>query len=69
MIKVITLLRIFTTEESTMGYYLLFKRVFSLIQQITQKPVYFDPIHGSGIYGIIVDMDTKQYTGKYFLSA
>jgi hypothetical protein len=64
LLLVITLLRVFTSEDSTQGYYLLFKRVFTLIQKITQQPVHFDSIHGSGIYGIIVDMDSKQYTGK-----
>ncbi|THC91582.1 hypothetical protein EYZ11_008950 [Aspergillus tanneri] len=60
--KIITLLRVFTTEDSTEGYYLLFKRVFALVQKISRKPVHFDPIHGTGIYGIIVDMDSKQYS-------
>ncbi|EAA67000.1 hypothetical protein AN8575.2 [Aspergillus nidulans FGSC A4] len=61
--KVITLLRVFTSDDSTRGYYLLFKRVFTLVQKLTQTPVLFDPIHGSGIYGIIMDMDSKLYTG------
>lgn len=65
---VITLLRVFTSEESTEGYYLLFKRAFALIEKISQRPVLFQPIHGIGIYGIIVDMDNKQYSGKYFKS-
>ena len=60
---------VFTNEDSTEGYYLLFKRVFKLVEKVSQKPVLFDPIHGSGIFGIIVDMDTKQYTGKYFVSS
>jgi hypothetical protein len=59
---------VFTSEDSTEGYYLLFKRVFNLIQKVSQQPVLFDSIHGSGIHGIIVDMDTKQYTGKYVLT-
>lgn len=54
----------FTTEDSTQGYYLLFKRVFGLIQEVTQQQMLFDHLHGSGIHGIIVDMDSKQYTGK-----
>ncbi|CBF82218.1 predicted protein [Aspergillus nidulans FGSC A4] len=62
--KIITLLRVFTSIDSTEGYYLLFKRVFSLVQRISHQPIYFDPIHGSGIHGIIIDMDSKQYT-KY----
>lgn len=66
---VITLLRVFTSEETTEGYYLLFKRAFNLIQRISGKPVLFHPIHGTGIYGIIVDMDNKQYSGKYLASS
>ncbi|KAG2000739.1 hypothetical protein GB937_010885, partial [Aspergillus fischeri] len=38
-IKVITLFRVFTNQETTDGYYLLFRRVFSLIQKITGEPV------------------------------
>jgi hypothetical protein len=34
-----------------------------MIQKVLHQPVLFDPIHGSGIYGIIVDMDSKQYSG------
>jgi len=44
---------------------LLFKRVFKLVERVSQRPVLFDPIHNTGIFGIIVDMDSKQYTGKY----
>jgi hypothetical protein len=61
--KIITLLRVFTNLDSAEGYYLLFKRVFTMIQKVLHQPVLFDPIHGSGIYGIIVDMDSKQYSG------
>ncbi|EAW25652.1 uncharacterized protein NFIA_044710 [Aspergillus fischeri NRRL 181] len=59
----ITLLRAFTNQETTEGYYLLFTRVFTLVQRMTGQPVEFNSIHSNGIYGIIVDMDTKQYTG------
>lgn len=31
---------------------------------MTGIPVSFNYLHGHGIYGIIVDMDTKQYSGK-----
>lgn len=61
---VITLMRVFTNQETTIGYYLLFKRVFALVQKITGRPVEFNSIHSSGIAGIIIDMDTKQYTGR-----
>ncbi|PYH99822.1 hypothetical protein BO71DRAFT_415300 [Aspergillus ellipticus CBS 707.79] len=61
--KLITLLRVFTDQETTEGYYLLFKRVFTLIQKVTGQPIEFNSIHSNGTYGIVVDMDTKQYTG------
>jgi hypothetical protein len=67
-LEVITLLQVFTNLDSTEGYYLLFKRAFGLIARISGHLVLFDHIHGSGIYGIIVDMDTKQYTGKHLQS-
>ena len=56
-------MRVFTDQETTEGYYLLFKRVFTLIQKVTGQSIEFNSIHANGIYGIIVDMDTKQYTG------
>lgn len=52
--------------DTTEGYYLLFKRAFALIQKVSGKPVLFNHLHDAGIYGIILDMDSKQYTGKYF---
>jgi hypothetical protein len=39
-----------------------------LLEKITGSPILFDYLHGSGIYGIIVDMDPKQYSGKYLPS-
>ncbi|EYE90581.1 uncharacterized protein EURHEDRAFT_466851, partial [Aspergillus ruber CBS 135680] len=63
VVIVITLFRVFTNQETTEGYYLLFKRVFSLIQKVTGDAIKFSSIHSTGIYGIVVDMDTKQYTG------
>lgn len=62
---VITLFRVFTNQETTEGYYLLFKRVFTLIKRITGQSVQFNSMHSSGICGIIIDMDAKQYIGKY----
>jgi hypothetical protein len=50
--------------DSTEGYYLLFKRTFMLLEKISGSPILFDYLHGRGIYGIIVDMDSKQYSGK-----
>ena len=57
-------MRVFTNQETTTGYYLLFKRVFTLVEKVTGQPVEFNSIHGNRISGIIVDMDTKQYTGR-----
>jgi hypothetical protein len=65
---VITLLRVFTTEDSVEGYHRLFQRAFALIHKISRQPVLFDHLHATGIHGVIVDMDHKQYTGKRFLS-
>lgn len=64
MRTVITLLRVFTNQESTEGYYLLFKRAFTLIELVTGKQVEFYSIHSTGIHAVIVDMCPKQYTGK-----
>ncbi|OJJ94572.1 hypothetical protein ASPACDRAFT_37780, partial [Aspergillus aculeatus ATCC 16872] len=61
--KIITLLRVFTTFDTADGYYLLFKRAFSLLEKITEKPILFHSIHNSGFHGVILDMDTKQYSG------
>lgn len=64
MRTVITLLRVFTNQESTEGYYLLFKRAFTLIEHVTGNPVEFYSIHSTGIHAVIIDMCPKQYTGK-----
>lgn len=64
IIIVVTLLCVYTNQESTRGYYLLFKQVFEVFKDITGQPVQFYSIHLSGINAIVVDMDTRQYTGK-----
>jgi hypothetical protein len=61
-------MRVFTNQETTTGYYLLFKRVFTLVEKVTGQPVEFNSIHGNGISGIIVDMDTKQYAGGLIIN-
>lgn len=61
-------MRVFTNQETTTGYYLLFKRVFTLVEKVTGQPVEFNSIHGNGISGIIVDMDTKQYAGRSIIN-
>jgi hypothetical protein len=66
---VITLLQIFTNQDTTEGYYLLFKRSFQMIEKVTGNRCSFRPLHGTGIYGIIMDMCNKQMTGKYLLTS
>lgn len=61
--KIITLLRVFTTEETTAGYTTIFAAAFNLITRITGIPVQFHYLHGSGIKSIVVDMCPKQMTG------
>ena len=65
---VITLLRVFTTMDTAEGYYLLFKKAFQPLERVSGRPVLFYSIHNSGFYGVILDMDTKQYSGKYLLT-
>lgn len=63
-----TLMRVYTTQENPLGYYRLFKRVFSLIQEKTGESIKFHYLHQAGFRSIVTDMDTKQREGKYFLS-
>lgn len=58
-----TLLRVFTDQESAEGYQFLFQKVFSLIQKVTGQPVTFDYLHGSGFKAIVSDMCPRQMTG------
>ncbi|BCR90382.1 uncharacterized protein ACHE_60268A [Aspergillus chevalieri] len=61
--KIITLVRVFTNQESPIGYYRLFKRVFQVIANVTGQSVCFWHIHQEGFQGIICDMDNKQTSG------
>jgi len=60
---VITLCRVFTTQDTRKGYYLLFKRVSNIVKKLTGYPLYFHPIHGTGIQAIVMDMDMKECFG------
>lgn len=51
--------------DSSYGYYILFKKVFTLISKLCNKLVEFFPIHHTGIQAIVVDMDSKQAEGIY----
>jgi hypothetical protein len=63
---VMTFCRVYTTADTREGYYLLFKRVFDRIATIIRRRVSFRPIDGRGIQAVVMDMDTKQYSGKLF---
>lgn len=61
--KIMTLLRVFTDQDSKEGYARLFFRVFTLVSEVTGRPFQFHYLHGAGLKTIVVDMDTKQFTG------
>lgn len=60
-----TLLRVFTDQDSKEGYARLFFRVFTLVSEVTGRPFQFHYLHGAGLKTIVVDMDTKQFTGMF----
>jgi hypothetical protein len=62
---VVTLCRAFTTQDSREGYHCLFRRVFQQVQKLTGHPFYFHPLHGTGVQGVVMNMDSKAYGGKY----
>lgn len=59
----ITLCRVFTEFEDPEGYFLLFSRVFAVVEKVTGKPLEFKYLHGSGIHAILADMDWSQMKG------
>ena len=63
-----TLLRVFTDQETTRGYEFLFARSFNLVQKHTGHEIKFHCLHGSGIRSIVCDMCPKQMTGKSLIS-
>lgn len=61
---VITLCRVFTTEDTTEGYYIIFKKVYDIIYKLTGKKLTFRAIHGTGLHALVMDMDNKQIEGN-----
>lgn len=59
-----TLCRVFTTQDTRLGYYRLFKRVYALLERITKSRPAIRVIDGSGLDVIVADMCAKQYFGK-----
>jgi hypothetical protein len=60
---VITLYRVFTTEDTTEGYYTIFRKVYDIVHKLTGKKLTFRAIHGTGLHAIVMDMDNKQIGG------
>jgi hypothetical protein len=59
-----TLGRVFTTQDTREGYYRLFKRLYQLLQRITNSRPPIRVINGYGLDVVVTDMCTKQYFGK-----
>jgi hypothetical protein len=66
ILLVMTLLRVFMNRESPSAYKMMFKSVFELVHQITQKPPRFHHLHGEGLKAIVLDMDPSQMKGKIY---
>ena len=66
-ILVMTFARVYVNQDSTSMYYELFTRVFKVISRITQKPVYWQHLHSSGFGALVMDMDSKQMSGRNYL--
>jgi hypothetical protein len=58
-----TLLRVYTDQETTKGYQFLFSKAFDLVKELTQQQIMFHYLHGNGIKSIVVDMCPKQMAG------
>ncbi|KAJ5491665.1 hypothetical protein N7539_003232 [Penicillium diatomitis] len=65
--KIMTLLRVFTDQETPEGYQFLFQKVFSLVSDVANQPFEFHYLHGRGLKAIVSDMCPRQMTvlGKY----
>ncbi|CBF75944.1 uncharacterized protein ANIA_11400 [Aspergillus nidulans FGSC A4] len=50
--KIITLCCVFTTEDTTEGYYTIFKKVYNIMHKLTGKKLTFYAIHGTGLHAI-----------------
>lgn len=64
---VMTFVRVYVNQDSTAMYYELFTRVFKVLSRITGKPVYWQHLHGSGFGALVMDMDSKQMSGRNYL--
>lgn len=51
-------------QDSTEMYYQMFKRVFALIKRKYNYSVRWKHLHGEGFAALVMDMDTKQLSGK-----
>lgn len=60
-----TFIRVYVNQDSTSIYYQLFTKVFTILEQLTQKPVQWKHLHGSGFGALVMDMDSKQMSGMY----
>jgi hypothetical protein len=59
-----TLARVFTIFDTREGYYRLFKRVYNLLQRITNSRPRIRVIDRYSLNVIVTDIYTKQYFGK-----
>ena len=60
----ITLARVYTNQETTAMYTRMFTRVFQLIHERLQVEIHWKHIHGDGFHAVVMDMDSKQCSGK-----
>jgi hypothetical protein len=56
---VITLCCVFTTEDTTKGYYTIFKKVYDIVHKLTGKKLTFHAIYSTGLHAIVMDMNNK----------
>jgi hypothetical protein len=59
----LVLCRIFTEHEDPEGYFLLFSRVFKVIEEVTGNPLQFNYLHGSGVQAILADIGLESDEG------
>lgn len=59
-----TMVRVYTNQDTTEMYFHLFTKVFECISVATGSPCYWQHLNKSGWYAVIMDMDSKQMSGK-----
>jgi hypothetical protein len=64
---VMTFVRVFVDQDSTHMYTRLFKQVFQLVEQQLGESVKWRHLHGTGFGCMVMDMDSKQLSGKLIL--